>query len=435
MTLDPSGWIPNVLGSLEVQASGVPIKIARPALNLLGATATDNAANNRTDITLPSGGGGGYSTAMNTWLSTPTSANFLAAMSDETGTGLLVFGTSPTIKTSLRLRNPADTFDFIFTPSAIAADRTITVPLLGANDTLVCEAFAQTLTNKTLDAANNSLTVTSGAAGDLLVHNGTKFVRLPKGAALQVLRVNAGATGLEFVANSAFTTPTGTGLVTVTGGVLNAASTALGTNVPTFLTTPSSANLAAAITDETGTGSLVFATSPTFRTGILLNNPANTFAYTFTPAAITAARTITLPLLAANDTMVTAAFAQTLTNKTIDSSAAGITAGFFNLSARQAVTGTGTITDLALTATTSYVAFTGAGAVDLTTIVAPTTTRTIYISNQTGNVLTLKELTGATAANQISCKSSTDTLINNRGGAILVYDLTLAKWVCVAVNA
>ena len=37
----------------------------------------------------------------------------------------------------------------------------------------------------------------------------------------------------------------------------------LGTGVATFLTTPSSANLAAAVTDETGTGALVFATSPT----------------------------------------------------------------------------------------------------------------------------------------------------------------------------
>ena len=39
--------------------------------------------------------------------------------------------------------------------------------------------------------------------------------------------------------------------------------------VATFLTTPSSANLAAAITDETGTGSLVFATSPTLVTPVL----------------------------------------------------------------------------------------------------------------------------------------------------------------------
>lgn len=44
---------------------------------------------------------------------------------------------------------------------------------------------------------------------------------------------------------------------------------AMGANVLTFLATPSSANLAAALTDETGTGVAVFATSPTLVTPIL----------------------------------------------------------------------------------------------------------------------------------------------------------------------
>lgn len=43
----------------------------------------------------------------------------------------------------------------------------------------------------------------------------------------------------------------------------------LGTGVATFLATPTSANLAAAVTDETGSGSLVFATSPTITTPTL----------------------------------------------------------------------------------------------------------------------------------------------------------------------
>ena len=42
--------------------------------------------------------------------------------------------------------------------------------------------------------------------------------------------------------------------------------TSLGTGVATWLGTPSSANLAAAVTDETGSGSLVFATSPSLTT-------------------------------------------------------------------------------------------------------------------------------------------------------------------------
>jgi len=43
----------------------------------------------------------------------------------------------------------------------------------------------------------------------------------------------------------------------------------LGSNVATWLATPSSANLRAALTDETGTGAAVFATSPTLVTPIL----------------------------------------------------------------------------------------------------------------------------------------------------------------------
>ena len=57
------------------------------------------------------------------------------------------------------------------------------------------------------------------------------------------------------------------------GGTMSGAITfnanQFGTNVNTFLTTPTSANLAAALTDETGSGSNVFATSPTLVTPVL----------------------------------------------------------------------------------------------------------------------------------------------------------------------
>lgn len=52
--------------------------------------------------------------------------------------------------------------------------------------------------------------------------------------------------------------------VAITPGAIGAISAAsLGANVSAFLTTPSSANLAAALTDETGTGAAVFASGPT----------------------------------------------------------------------------------------------------------------------------------------------------------------------------
>jgi len=62
------------------------------------------------------------------------------------------------------------------------------------------------------------------------------------------------------------------GIVTATtfsGGLALSNITGLGANVSTFLATPSSSNLASAVTDETGSGSLVFATSPTLVTPVL----------------------------------------------------------------------------------------------------------------------------------------------------------------------
>jgi hypothetical protein len=58
---------------------------------------------------------------------------------------------------------------------------------------------------------------------------------------------------------------TGT-LTNCTGLPVTTGISGLGTNVAAFLATPTSANLAAALTDETGTGAAVFATSPTITT-------------------------------------------------------------------------------------------------------------------------------------------------------------------------
>jgi hypothetical protein len=55
-------------------------------------------------------------------------------------------------------------------------------------------------------------------------------------------------------------------LINATGLPISTGVAGLGAGVATFLGTPSSANLRTAVTDETGTGSLVFATSPTLVT-------------------------------------------------------------------------------------------------------------------------------------------------------------------------
>lgn len=83
--------------------------------------------------------------------------------------------------------------------------------------------------------------------------------------------------------------------------------TGLGTNVAAFLATPSSANLAAAVTDETGSGALVLATSPTLTTPVI--------------ASITNTGTLTLPT--STDTLVGKATTDTFTNKTFDTGGTG----------------------------------------------------------------------------------------------------------------
>ena len=61
---------------------------------------------------------------------------------------------------------------------------------------------------------------------------------------------------------------TGT-LTNCTGLPVTTGISGLGTNVAAFLATPTSANLAAALSDETGTGAAVFGTSPTITTPVI----------------------------------------------------------------------------------------------------------------------------------------------------------------------
>jgi hypothetical protein len=76
-------------------------------------------------------------------------------------------------------------------------------------------------------------------------------------------------------------------LAYATGSISISNVTGLGTGVETFLATPSSTNLAAAVTGETGSGALVFGTSPTITTPTL-SDPKINLAFDAETASFTA---------------------------------------------------------------------------------------------------------------------------------------------------
>jgi len=118
--------------------------------------------------------------------------------------------------------------------------------------TVVALATSPSFTSPTLGAASattvNKVTITTPATGSTLTI----------------------ADGKTLTASNTLTfTGTDTSSVAFGAGGTVFYTSGLGTNVSTFLATPTSANLAAALTDETGSGSAVFATSPTLVTPIL----------------------------------------------------------------------------------------------------------------------------------------------------------------------
>jgi hypothetical protein len=118
--------------------------------------------------------------------------------------------------------------------------------ILTTNESAVTEGII-----RIYDGANGNITLTPNGSGRVVIDGISHPIA--DGTNGQVLQTNGSAT-------LSFATPS----VAISTGV-----SGLGTGVATFLATPSSANLISAVTDETGTGALVFATSPTLVTPAL----------------------------------------------------------------------------------------------------------------------------------------------------------------------
>ena len=183
--------------------------------------------------------------------------------------------------------------------------------------------------------------------------------------------------------------------------------TGLGAGVATWLATPSSANLAAAVTDETGSGALVFATSPTLVTP-LLGTPTSgnfstgtftwpTFNQNTTGNAATATSATTATNLAGGATgslpYQTAAGATTFLAAGSNGQVLTLAAGVPSWAAAAvgtvtSVSGTGTVSGISLSGTvTSTGSLTLGGTLDLSAppVIGGTTPNTITGTTITAN--------------------------------------------------
>jgi len=245
-----NGTVTSVGGTGTVNGITLTGTVTSSGNLTLGGTLSGVSLSTQVTGTLPVGNGGTGQTSYTNGqlLIGNTTGNTLAKATLTAGTGISVTNGAGSI--SIAATNNGTVTSVAtgtgLTGGPITTTGTVSVATNGISNTLFRQSAGLSVVGRSASTTGDVADVTAGSDHQVLRRSGTGI-----GFGQIALNQANAITGTLPVGNG------GTGI------------TSFGTGVATWLGTPSSANLAAAVTDETGSGSLVFATSPTLVTPVL----------------------------------------------------------------------------------------------------------------------------------------------------------------------